>query len=91
MKKCIEMIENTTPKDYIEYINIICKTEERRQENAREDIGKHNLDEIREIIEASNSLKNVRKTHCLGKNRAIKFLAKQDKEFQGQDRIKARI
>ena len=42
MKKCREMVENTIPKDYIEYINI-CKTEERRKEKATEDIGKHNL------------------------------------------------
>ena len=34
---------------------------------AREDIRKHNLDEIRETIEVSKSLKKVRRSHNLGK------------------------
>ena len=53
MKKRREMIENNTPRDHIEYVEI-CKTIKKK---AREDIRKHNIDEIREIIEASKSLK----------------------------------
>ena len=45
MKKRREMIENNTPKDHIEYVDI-CKI----MKKAREDIRKQNLDEIREII-----------------------------------------
>ena len=41
MKKRREMIENETPRDHIEYVEI-CK--------AKEDIRKHNLDEIREKL-----------------------------------------
>ena len=65
MKKRRETIENNTPRDHIEYVEI-CKTITKK---AREDIRKHNLDEIRETIEASKSLKKVRRTHNLGKNR----------------------
>ena len=46
---------------------------------AKEDIRKHNLEEIRETIEASKSLKKVRRTHSLGKNRMITLLDKQGK------------
>ncbi len=46
MKKRREMIENRTPRDQIEYVEI-CKTIEKK---AKEDIRKHNLDEIRETI-----------------------------------------
>ena len=63
MKKRREMIENNTPRDHIEYVEI-CKT---IKKIAREDSRKHNLDEIRETIEASKSLKKVRRTHNLGK------------------------
>ena len=63
MKKRREMIENKTPRDNIEYVEI-CKTIKKK---AKEDTRKHNLDEIRETIEASKSLKNVRRTHSLGK------------------------
>ena len=63
MKKRREMIENETPRDHLEYVEI-CKTIRRK---AKEDIGKHNLDEIRETIEASKSLKKVRRTHSVGK------------------------
>ena len=63
MKKRRESIENNTPIDHIEYVEI-CKTIKKK---AREDIRKHNLDEIRETIEASKSLKKVRRTHNLGK------------------------
>ena len=63
MKKHREMIENNTPRDHIEYVEI-CKTIKKKM---REDIRKHNLDEIREIIEASKCLKKVRRTHNLGK------------------------
>ena len=57
------MIENNTPRDHIAYVEI-CKTIKKK---ARGDIRKHNLDEIREIIEATSSLKRVRSTHSLGK------------------------
>ena len=63
MKKRREMIEDNTPSDHIEYAEI-CKTIKKK---AKEDIQKHNLDEIRETIEASKSLKMVRRTHILGK------------------------
>ena len=50
------MIENNTPRDHVEYVEI-CKTIKKK---AREDIRKHNLDEIRETIEASKK-KNRRR------------------------------
>ena len=53
MKKRREMIENKTPVDHIKYVEI-CKTIKKK---AGEDIRKHNLDEIRETIEATKSLK----------------------------------
>ena len=81
MKKRREMIENNTPRDHIEYVDI-CKTVKRK---VREDIRKHNLDEIRDRIEASNSLNKVRRTHSLGKNRMITLLDKQGNEIQEQD------
>ena len=87
MKKRREMIENNTPRDHIEYVEI-CKTIKKK---AREDIRKHNLDEIRETIEASKSLKKVRRTHNLGKNRMITLLDKHGKEIQEQDKIMERI
>ena len=87
MKKCREMIENKTPRDHIEYVDI-CKTIKKK---AREDIRKHNLDEIRETIEVTKSLKKVRRTYSLGKTRIITLLDKQDKEIQEQDKIMERI
>ena len=84
MKKCREMIENEI---YIEYVEI-CKTIKKK---AREDIRKHTLDEIRETIQASKSLKKVRRTHSLGKNRMITLLDKQGKEIQEQDKIMEQI
>ena len=87
MKKRREMTENKTPRDHIEYVEI-CKTVKKE---VREDIRKHNLDEIRETIEASKSLKKVTRTHSLGKNRMITLLDKQGKEIQEQDKIMARI
>ena len=76
-----------TPRDHIEYVEI-CKTIKKK---AKEDIRKHNLDEIRETIEASKSLKKVRRTHSLGKNRMITLLDKQGREIQEQDKIMERI
>ena len=64
----------------------ICKTIKKK---AKEDIRKHNLDEIRETIEASRSLKKVRRRHSLGKNRMI--LDKQGREIQEQDKIMERM
>ena len=55
MKKRREMIDYKTPRDHIEYVEI-CKTIKKNGE-------------IRETIEASNSLKKVRRTHSLGKTR----------------------
>ena len=43
MKKRREMIENDTPRDHIEYVEI-CKTIKKK---AKEDIRKQNVDEIR--------------------------------------------
>ena len=86
-KKRREMTENKTPRDHIEYVEI-CKTIKKK---AKEDIRKRNLDEIRETIEASKSLKKVRRTHSLGKNRTITLLDKQGKEIQEQDKIMERI
>ena len=40
-----------------------------------------------ETIEASKSLKKVRRTHSLGKPRMITLLEKQSKEIQEQDKI----
>ena len=65
MKKHREIIENKPPRDHIEYYLEICKAIKKK---AREDIRKHNLDEIRETIEATKSLKKVRRTHSLRKN-----------------------
>ena len=87
MKKRREMIENKTPRDHVEYVEI-CKTIKKK---AKEDIRKHNLDEIRETIEASKSLRKVRRTHSLAKNRMITLLDKQGKEIQEQDKIMERI
>ena len=87
MKERREMIENKTPRDHIEYVEI-CNTIKKK---AREDIRKHNLDEIRETIEATKSLKKVRRTHSLGKKRMITLLDKQGKEIQEHDMIMERI
>ena len=87
MRKRREMIENKTPRDHIEYVEI-CKTIKKK---AKEDIRKHNLDEIRETIEASKSLKKVRRTHSLVKNRMITLLDKQGKGIQEQYKIMERI
>ena len=78
MKKRREMRENKPPRDYIENVEI-CKTIKKK---AEEDIRKHNLDETRETIEASKSLKKIRRTHSLVKNRMITLLDKQGKEIQ---------
>ena len=87
MKKRREIIENKTPRDHIEYVEI-CKTIKKK---AKEEIREHNLDEIRETIEASKILKRVRRTYSLGKNRMITPLDKQGKENQEQDNIMERI
>ena len=84
MKKRREMIENNTPRDHIEYAEI-CKTIKKK---ARENIRKHNLKW--ETIETSKSLKKVRRTHNLGKNR-ITLLDKHGKEIQEQGKIMERI
>ena len=87
MKKRREMIENKTPRDHIKYSEI-CNTIKKK---AREDIRKYNFDDIRETIEASKSLKKVRRTHSLGKNRMVTLLDKLGKEIQEQDKIMERI
>ena len=76
------MIDNETPRDHIEYVEI-CKTITKK---AKEDIRKHNLDEIREKIEASKSLKKVRRTHSLGKNRMIALLENKAKRSKSKIR-----
>ncbi len=86
MKKRREMIENKTPRDHIEYVEI-CKTIKKKAKE--EDIRKHNLDKIWETIEESKSLKKVRRTHSLGKTDDL--LDKQGKEIQQQDKIMERI
>ena len=78
------MIENKTPSDHIEYMEI-CKTMKKK---AREYIRKHNL-EMKS--EKQLSLKKVRRTHSLGKNRMITLLDKQGKDIQEQDKIMERI
>ena len=83
MKKPREMIENNTPRDHIEYVEM-CKIIIKK---GREDTRKHNLDEIRETIEASNILKKVRRTHNLGKKRMITLLDKHGKYIQQQNKI----
>ena len=84
MKKRRETVENKTPRDHIQYVDI-CKTITNK---AREDIRKHNPDEIRETIEGSKSLKKVRIIHSLGENRMITLL---DKEIHEQDKMMERI
>ena len=80
MEQRREMTENKTPRDHIEYVEIYNTIKKK----AREDIRKHNLDEFRETIEATKSLKKVRRMHSLGKNRMITLLDKQGKEIQEQ-------
>ncbi len=80
MEQRREMTENETPRDHIEYVEI-CNTIKKK---AREDIRKHNLNEFRETIEATKSLKRVRSIHSLGKNRMMTLLDKQGKEIQEQ-------
>ena len=87
MKKRREMIENKTPRDHIEYVEI-CKTIRKK---AKEDIRKHNLDEIRETIEACKSLNKVRRTQSLRKNRMITLLDKQGKKIKEKYKIMERI
>ena len=87
MKKRREIIENNTLRGRIEYVEI-CKT---IKEKAREDIRKHNLDEIPETILRQPKLEKVRRTHSLAKNRMITLLDKQGKEIQEQDNIMERI
>ena len=70
-----EMIENKTPRDHIEYVDIF----ETIKKKAKDDIRKHNLDEIRETIEASKSLKRSEEHTALEKNRIITLLNKQGK------------
>ena len=84
MKKRREMIENKTPRDHIEYVEI-CKTINKK---ANEDIRKHNLDEIRETIEASKSLKKVRRTRSLGKKRNYNTIGQtRQRDSRDQDNI----
>ena len=82
MKNRREMIENETTRDHIEYVEI-CKTIKKK---AKEEIRKHNLDEIRETIEVSKSLKKVRRTHSPGKTRMITPLL--DKQRQRDTRTR---
>ena len=86
---------NKNMTEMIQQSALIIAKQTKKQKNpkkkAKEDIRKHNLDEIRETIEASKSLKKVRRTHSLGKNRLITLLDKQGREVQEQDKIMERI
>ena len=82
-----EIIKNKTPRDHITY-GETCNTIKTK---ARDDIRKYNLGEIRETIEAPKSLKKVRRTHSLGKNRMITPLDQQGKEIHEQYKIMKRI
>ena len=75
-------MENKTPREDIEYVEI-CKTVKKK---VREDILKHNFDEIRETSEASKSLKKVRRTHSLGKNRMLALLDNKAKRSKNKIR-----
>ena len=66
----------------------ICKT---IKKIVREDIRKHNIDEIRETIQSSKSLQKFRRTHNLGENRVITLLDKHGKEIQEQYKVMERI
>ena len=57
MKKRRE-IEKKTSRDHLEYVEI-CKTIKKNAGEAREDIRKHNLDEIRETIKLEKGQKNT--------------------------------
>ena len=70
MKKRRKIIENKTPRDNLKYVDIR-KTIKKK---ARQDIQKHNLDEIWNTIETSKSMNNVRRTDSLGKNWKKQFL-----------------
>ena len=62
------------------------------QKKAKEDIRKHNLDEIRETIESSKNLKRSEEhTAYRKKKRMITLLDKQGKDIQEQDKIMERI
>ena len=69
MKKRKEMVEKNTTIDHIETIMDYVDTCKTVHKKAREDNRKHNVDEMPETIEASKSLKRIRRTHSVGKNR----------------------
>ena len=82
-------MENKTPRDHIDYVQM-CKTLEKK---VREDIRKHNLDEIRETIEAAQNLKKVRRIgHTLSMQTPVDNTPRQTgQDIQEQAKIKARI
>ena len=82
MKKRKEMVEKNTIIDHVESIMDYVDTCKTVHKKAREDTRKHNVDEMPETIEASKSLKRVRRTHSVGKNRMITLLNKQCKDIQ---------
>ena len=68
--------ENDPP--VITYYVEICETIKMK---ARADIGKHNLDEIRETIAASKGLEKVEIAHIICKNPSITLLYKHSKDI----------
>ena len=81
------MVENGDHKQRIEYAEI-CKNITKK---ASEDIRKYNQEIIRETIMASKSLRKVRRTQTLGKDRLITLIDKQGREIHHQDKIMERI
>ena len=87
MTKRREMTRNGDNIQRIEYAKI-CKTIRKK---AREDIRKYNHGNVRETIMTSKSLKKVRRTQKLGRDRLITLLNKQGRVIRDQDKIIERI
>ena len=84
MKKRRE-IQNKTSRDHIEYVEI-CKTLNKKAGEAREDIRKHNLDEIRETIKLEKGQKNTQP-----REKPDDDTPGQTRQRDQQDKIMARI
>lgn len=78
---------NNSPRCRLEYVET-CKTIKKK---VREDIRQHNLKTVRQAIETSKSIKKVRRSQALGKDRLITLLDKQGNEIQEQDKVMKRI
>ena len=88
MKFCVSLNYLTARLEQDPTETILCKT---IQKKAREDIRKHNLDEMVRQLRHLKAWKKVRRKHSLDKNRMITILDKQCKEIQEQDNTMARI